>query len=146
MWGTDGAVVFTGGRLGLDLRGYRAAEPRARKLACLQTGDQICAPGANFPGADVTRRIGGGRRQPWACLCGCTTAPSICQIIFRTSSSTGVSAQVPPLSNNHRPMAWLNASSGHPKSRLSVWVRGIRSVRPWRRAIPLTSWRPDRTG
>ncbi len=46
--------------------------------------------------------------------------PSICQIIFRTSSSTGGSAQVSPLSNNHRPMAWLNASSGHSKSRSSM--------------------------
>jgi hypothetical protein len=53
-----------GGRLGLDIGGCRAPERRVRGLACLQTGDPVCGSGAHFPGADLNRKIGGGRRWP----------------------------------------------------------------------------------
>ena len=36
------------------------------------------------------------------------------------TSNTGGLVQVSPLSNNHRPMAWLNASTGPSKSRSSM--------------------------
>ncbi len=49
MWGTDGARVFTVEEgWGLALRGGGALERLVRGLACLQTGNQVCGPGAHL--------------------------------------------------------------------------------------------------
>ena len=61
MWGTDGARVFTVE----DGWGWTFVAVEHWNAECV--GWHVCkpgGPGAPFPGAEVNRRIGGGRRRP----------------------------------------------------------------------------------
>jgi putative transposase len=78
MGGTDGASVFTveEGRIWIFVA-VEHGNAEGVEGAGLQTGDPMCGPGAHFPGAEVNRRIGGGRPRPVP-IPGGDHAPSIC--------------------------------------------------------------------